>query len=155
MKRVARIVATVGGIGYLPAPGTFGSLVGLLIGAPLALSHLPPAMRLAVLGLSTLIGVLTATSTERQLKTHDPSCVVVDELIGMLVITAAAPGITHSVRLLAVAFGLFRLFDVLKPPPLLWLSRFPAGWGIVLDDLGAAAYTVGVLWAVWAARAFF
>lgn len=148
MPRLANLLATVGGLGVLPyAPGTLGSAVGLLVGL-LWLSYESVAVRWGVLALGVLIGVLASTSVERQLETHDPPCVVIDEVIGMLAIAVAVPSISHSFWLFAIAFGLFRLFDVLKPPPLRWLSRFPAGWGIMLDDLGASAYTCLVLWLI-------
>ena len=46
---------------------------------------------------------------------------------------------------LILAFVIFRLFDILKPPPLRILEHLRGGWGIMLDDLGAAVYTTGII----------
>lgn len=143
MRRLARAIATVGGIGYLPiAPGTAGSVIGLLIGLfwPLQGSV---ALRVAILGAGFLVAVWASTVAERELKAHDPACVVIDEVLGMWVVVWLTP-----VLPLVVAFVLFRLFDITKPPPLKILSRFPGGWGIVLDDLGASVYTCLLLWLI-------
>jgi phosphatidylglycerophosphatase A len=52
-----------------------------------------------------------------------------------------------------VAFGLFRGFDILKPPPIRWVDRrWKGGWGVMADDLVAAAFTlmaVAVLLRIW------
>lgn len=146
MPRLARAIATVSELGSSPyAPGTVGSAVGWLIGI-LWLAHAGAVVRFGVVIGTTIVGVMASTRAERELKRHDPSCVIIDEVIGMAAVFALMPAIAQPVWHAGIAFGLFRLFDILKPPPLKWLSRFPAGWGIVLDDLGAAAYTVGILW---------
>jgi phosphatidylglycerophosphatase A len=92
-----------------------------------------------------VVGVVASTQTERDLATHDPPCVVVDECWGMWAILVAAPLVSHVPVLAAIAFGLFRAFDIVKPPPLKRLAGLPAGWGIMADDLGAAAYSLLVL----------
>ena len=137
MRRLAKFLATVGGLGYLPvAPGTAGSLVGLAIVAlwP-AHSHV---VQWPILFFVFLLGVGSSTRVERDLGTIDPSCIIIDEVVGMwltlLLVTPTSP--TQFV----VAFAGFRLFDILKPPPLKQLARLPRGWGVMLDDLGAAVY---------------
>jgi len=92
-----------------------------------------------------LLGVVASTATEQDLRIHDPPCVVIDELIGMWTITVVIPKLWAIPVLVAVAFTVFRLVDIFKLPPLNALSRAPRGWGIMLDDLGASAYTCGVL----------
>ena len=148
MPRLARTIATVGELGWSPrAPGTIGSAVGWLIGV-LGLSHAGAAARLVTVIVGTVAGVIASTRAERELNRHDPSCVIIDEVIGMAAVFALMPAVARSVWQAGIAFGLFRLFAIVKPPPLKWLSRFPAGWGIVLDDLGATAYTCLILAAV-------
>ena len=143
--RLASLLATVGGLGRLPvAPGTAGSFAGLATG----LAWFPqPFAACSWLG-AWLIGVAVSTRVERDLHVHDPSCVVIDEFTGMWLVLMAAPPMRHAPWLLAAAFGLFRFFDILKPPPLKWLARAPRGWGIMLDDVGAAAYTLLIFWVV-------
>ena len=149
MRWLVNTLATVGGVGYLPgAPGTAGSLVGLLLGflTTPGLKDSPPypfALLAAVVG-GFFLGVASSGEAERLFGLHDPSCVVIDECVGMWAVMVAVP-ITRVPFLAVVAFVLFRVFDIVKPPPLKRLARLPGGWGIMLDDLGASAYTVGVL----------
>jgi phosphatidylglycerophosphatase A len=91
------------------------------------------------------IAVAASTRTERDLGTLDPSVVVIDECWAMWLITAIVPASLRAWPVAVAAFALFRLFDILKPPPLKLLARCPAGWGIVLDDLGAALYAAALL----------
>ena len=65
----------------------------------------------------------------------DPKRIVVDEYASFLIPLYFTP-----VRLLPllIAFAAFRVFDILKPPPLRHLERLRGGWGIMLDDIGAA-----------------
>ena len=156
MGRLAGFIAGVGGIGRFPiAPGTAGSLAGLVMG----LREFPqPFAVLSLLGV-WLIGVAASGRVEQDLAVHphtnifgvgvhDPPCVVIDEFTGMWTVLLATPQARHLPWLWALAFGLFRLFDIIKPPPLKWLAKAPGGWGIMLDDVGAAWYTVLILWIV-------
>lgn len=141
MPRLARALATVGGIGDIPlAPGTAGSAVGLLLGL-----LWPSGVAVAVL---FVVGVWASADTARRLHRHDPSCVVIDECVGMWGVLAVMPHVRSSVALALLAFGLFRFFDIRKPAIVRRLERLPEGWGIMLDDVGAAAVTVAILWGV-------
>ena len=60
--------------------------------------------------------------------------IVIDEVAGYVVTVALLPA---SVAVLAAGFFVFRLFDVVKPPPVAQLERLPGGLGIVADDLAA------------------
>ncbi len=64
----------------------------------------------------------------------DSPRIVIDEIGGMMVAALALP---HSLLNLTAAFLLFRLFDILKPPPLGWLQGVKGGWGVMADDLAA------------------
>jgi phosphatidylglycerophosphatase A len=70
---------------------------------------------------------------------NDPSCVVIDEVVGMQVILVGASGIGIWGGL--VAFFVFRVFDVLKPFPVNRSQKLPGGWGVVIDDLLAGVYS--------------
>jgi len=62
---------------------------------------------------------------------------------------AIATGFWRFLALVAIQFFLFRVFDVVKPPPARQLEALPAGWGVLLDDLAAGVYAniVGqILW---------
>jgi len=159
MRLIAKVIATVGFVGYVPvAPGTAGSLVGWLAGLLLvsAAAGAFPANPQALLawmwgGLAACFGLGAAASqrVERDSGEHDPSAVVIDECVGMWAVMLACPFVVQVLWLAVAAFVLFRLFDVTKPPPLKWLSRRSGGWGIMLDDLGASGYTVLMLWLVF------
>jgi phosphatidylglycerophosphatase A len=150
----AHLIALGFGSGLSPiAPGTAGTLFAWLTGWLLAL-WLPPAA-LGWLALAALLGGWWASRVAaRALDVADPSCVVIDEIAAFwLVLWALLPA---SIWWQAAAFGLFRLFDALKPGPVGWADRalHGPGWrgalGIMLDDLVAAALTLLALaLAVW------
>jgi phosphatidylglycerophosphatase A len=97
---------------------------------------------LAITLLETLIGIPAAASIARASQKPDPSIVVVDEVAGQMLALVAVP---TEWKYLIVSFILFRSFDIFKPPPLRTLERFPGGWGIMLDDLGAGLYAFSVM----------
>ena len=91
------------------------------------------------------LGFLLQTLEARGCGIEDPSHVVIDEVAGQLVTLIACP--IHWQALLA-GFILFRVFDILKPPPIRSLERLPEGTGIVVDDLGAGVYALIILQAL-------
>jgi phosphatidylglycerophosphatase A len=135
-------IATGGGSGYLPkAPGTWGTLVGLMLWWPLA--GLSLTAYLAVVAALFLVGVASAGAAEKILDRGDPGVVVIDEIVGVLIALTAAP--LHPAAAL-VGFALFRLFDIAKPFPVGWVDRhLHGGLGIMLDDVAAGLYALLVL----------
>jgi len=133
--------------GYLPkAPGTWGSVVGLILYYFLRAVVLPTY--LIILGVLLVVGFFAAGSAEKILDRKDPGCVVIDEIVGMLITLAAAP--PYPVAWL-LGFGLFRFFDIVKPFPARWIDkRIQGGVGIMLDDVVAGLYGFlalqGLLW---------
>lgn len=73
---------------------------------------------------------------------HDPHCVVIDEYACYLLPLFFVP---RSVLFIGISFVVFRVFDIVKPPPLRRLELVSHGWGVMLDDLGAAVYTSAVI----------
>lgn len=152
MKHLSLLVATAGGLGYVPfAPGTIGSLGGLLVYLPIRWAGWPP-LEAAAIAVLFVAGALAATSAERHFGHIDPGPVVIDEVMGMLVTLAFLP---VSVTGAIVGFFLFRVFDVIKPPPSRRFEALPGGWGVMSDDLMAAIYAHLVLrgmcwlWPAW------
>ena len=130
-------VATGFGAGYAPAaPGTAGSLVGLVLVflIPSRSLILYTAVLLAVFAL----GVYTADRVERATGEKDSRRIVIDEIAGMLVVGFLLPsGAGYWIG----GFILFRALDVLKPFPAGWIERnVVGGWGIMLDDTVAGLY---------------
>ena len=130
---VSRCLMTGFFVGYSPiAPGTVGTLVGLLIF--LAVRQwvwVHAALTLALF----FIGVVLGTRSEKVFQQKDPHAFVLDEVVGFLVTTLGVANI--PVWAIAAAFLINRGLDIVKPFPINRLERFPGGWGIMLDDLGA------------------
>jgi phosphatidylglycerophosphatase A len=134
---LSKFVATMAGAGLLrPAPGSWGSAVVL----PCVL--LGPLWCLGLAGLLTLVGLWAVSRLPE--RAEDPGWVVVDEGAGQLLALAAlAPG--AGLPWVLAAFGLFRLFDVLKPGPVGWADQQKGALGVMLDDVVAGAMAAGVL----------
>lgn len=124
----ARFIASVGGVGYAPkAPGTFGSLVGLIIGA--ALLQLGHGQLLAGAVIASAIGVWSVWMVDGE---YDPGWIVIDEVAGMMITMLGLPRVT--IFGLVVAFALFRLFDIWKPGPVGLADKQHNAIGVMADD---------------------
>ena len=141
LDAAAKLVATGLGSGYSPfAPGTAGSLVGLLLFLPLAGRAL--WIQLAAVVAVTILGVLAGGRLATTLGAKDPGVVVVDEVAGQWITFLALP----MTPVTAVAgFLLFRVMDIVKPWPARALERLPGGLGIMADDVAAGVYANLVL----------
>lgn len=139
--RWAVSIATGGGIGYFPGfPGTVGSLAGLVLFVPLR--NLSPISYGLFLVLLFLLGVTASTRSEPFFQKKDSSHIIIDEIHAMLLVPYCLP---ESLSWWIAGLCVFRLFDITKPPPIRVLERLPKGWGVMLDDLLAALYTVALL----------
>lgn len=131
-------MATGFGAGYAPvAPGTAGSLVGLVL---VFLIHNRPLILYTIVVLAVFaLGVHSADRMEGATGEKDDQRIVIDEIAGMLVagfLLPSAPGYWIS------GFLLFRALDVMKPFPARWIEQnLVGGWGIMLDDTVAGLYT--------------
>jgi phosphatidylglycerophosphatase A len=144
------------GLGYAPvASGTFGSAGALVIA--LAIWAVGGYAGISTITLSLIWAGLALTATlacgawgewaikhfaGRARKPGDPGQVVLDEWAGQWIalVGFAMPTLGRAAAVMAVQFFLFRLFDVIKPPPGRRLEKLPAGWGIALDDVAAGVY---------------
>jgi phosphatidylglycerophosphatase A len=135
MLFVALALATFAGIGYIPfAPGTFGSLAGLLLWW--LVPNSAPLQATTIVGLFVL-GSWSGSVAERHFGHTDPGPVVIDEVMGMLVTLFLNPvGWIGA----AVGFLLFRVSDIIKPYPANRLEQLHGGIGVMADDLMAALY---------------
>lgn len=133
--RIKKIFATGFYIGYLPlAPATFACGLSILIWYFL----LPfKTVYLALFAVLFLWGLIASHDLTPSMG-KDPRPIVVDEYACFLIPLYFTP---RLILPLAISFALFRFFDVLKPFPLRRLEKLAGGWGIMLDDLGAALYT--------------
>lgn len=129
------------GSGLAPkAPGTAGSLLGLIVFVPLLV--LPIWIQIAVILFGFTLGVYVSGRVAAELNLKDPSVIVWDEFVGMWIVMLWLP----SYYWLMPAFLLFRLFDITKPWPVSVADRqLTGGLGIMLDDVVAGFYALGIL----------
>jgi len=139
----AHFIAVGFGAGLAPfAPGTFGTLVAFPLWWLLG-SWLSPLELGALLALLFAIGVWACEVTGRHLGVADHGAMVWDEIVAFLAVLLVVPA---RPAWQIAAFVVFRLFDVVKPPPIRQFERrFKGGFGVMFDDLLAAGYTMLVL----------
>ena len=124
-------------IGNLPiAPGTFGTLLGLVLCFVLAGLKLPLAVVCIVLFIAMAVWI--AAEAEKLLKQKDPGCIVIDEIAGMAVTLVGLP---FNLTTALIGFIIFRILDISKPFPIRALDkRVAGGVGIVIDDVVAGIF---------------
>lgn len=141
--RAAELIGTVGGVGYVrPAPGTWGSLAGLVLAYVL---YILGGLWVFLLAIPVVYaaGWWATIRMTKGTDNHDPSEIVVDEVAGQWVaLLPVIIGAAHvGVPVLSlwpgwiVAFFGFRLFDILKPGPVGWADRRDDPLGVMLDDV--------------------
>ncbi len=159
---MTRQIAIFFGLGLSPkAPGTVGSLAGLLIGALIiAFGNLWVLLLSAIV--IYFVGLWAVEAETRDKDDHDPSEIVIDEVAGQLFTLAplaaglspfAGSDLRHSLGALLLAFALFRLFDILKPFPVSWADKQHTPSGVMLDDALAAVMAAGVIVLLYFAQA--
>ena len=138
---IAYMLSTGLYVGKIPkVPGTVGTVVALfpiLIywnrgGEYVLLNQI--FITLAVF----FIGIWTSTVIVETFKEKDPDYIVIDEIAGYMV---AMIGFPTNWKILLLAFILFRIFDIFKPPPIKQFEKLPSGLGVMVDDVIAGAYT--------------
>ncbi len=139
----AHFIALGFGTGLSPkAPGTVGTLVAF----PLYFLLADSLLFWLWVGVFMAVGVWACGVAGRALGEHDHGGLVWDEVAAFLCVLPFAP---ETVWGYALAFALFRLFDIWKPFPIGWLdARVKGGLGVMLDDVLAAVFAIGVLFGV-------
>lgn len=143
LSRPAHFIAFGFGAGLIPvAPGTFGTLLAV----PLYWLIQPRVDAVEFLLLVAALfglGIWACDVTGRAIGVADHGGMVWDETVAFLLVLFFVPA---ALFWQAAGFLLFRLFDILKPPPIHYYDRtFKSGFGVMLDDLVAAFYTLVVL----------
>ena len=158
MSTSRKLLMTAGGTGLARvAPGTWGSVPPVIVAFLLGLTGeawiIDWAMVIIVL-LSCWICLRLGPWAEDCWGCKDPQQVVIDEVAGQALTLLLLPWmwILPSIQWLAISCGMafvaFRIFDILKPPPISILQRYPKGWGVLLDDLAAAIPAAILCWIV-------
>ncbi|BBP43830.1 phosphatidylglycerophosphatase A family protein [Thiosulfativibrio zosterae] len=128
-----------------PGPGTWGTLLGLLLMIPLILWNEWAAWGLVVL--SVLFGNFICGRSADMMQVHDHGGIVWDEFAGIWLVMVFLP--EQSLWYWVAAFIAFRVFDIFKPWPINWADqKVSGGAGIMLDDIIAACYAIIIIWAV-------
>lgn len=165
MKSFVLLLAQGFGSGRIPfAPGTFGSVVGLLWFYLLMLPG-SPGIFLAGVILGIPLSVWVCAEGEKILGKKDPGSVVMDEIIAIPMSFLSWVAIVYFTKkgwpmagyffqtkyLLAttLVFLLFRLFDITKPWPAGQSQNLPGGWGVTMDDVWAAVYVNLAIYLIW------
>ncbi len=138
-----RMVAFGFGAGLLkPAPGTWGTLLGWLLWVAVV-SRLSDDGIALVLAASFAYGCWACHRTGRELGRADDGGMVWDEIVAIWLVLWFMP---DSLIAQAVAFVVFRFFDIIKPPPIAYFdARLKNGFGVMWDDILAAGYSLLVL----------
>jgi len=147
-RRPAHFIAFGGGAGLSrAAPGTMGTIAALPIFGLMS-QYLGLSSFLLCIGFFFLIGIWACSVTGKALGSHDHGGMVWDEIVAFLLVLLFTP---NNLIWQAFAFLLFRLFDIFKPQPIRYYDRkLRGGFGVMFDDLLAAAYTLLCL-AAWKA----
>ncbi len=155
---------TVGYSGLIPkAPGTAGSFVSLILGVAILIYLGDETLFYATL-LATVAGVKMIDKYEATTSTHDDKRIVIDELVGMWLALAIAPGakieldsllhVSNGILIqIVLSFVFFRLFDILKPSYIGRIDReAKGGLGVIGDDVLAgiaAGISTALVWQGW------
>lgn len=135
MKTVIKMIASGLYTGYAPfAPGTIGSLLGVLIFLQL---HNFFALYILVCALLIFLGFLIAGKAEEIYKQKDSKRIVIDEIAGMCLVYL---GLQARLWIIIAGFLIYRIFDIIKLPPAKRLEEYSGSAGIMLDDIVAAVY---------------
>ncbi|MDY0269335.1 phosphatidylglycerophosphatase A family protein [Trichloromonas sp.] len=137
MNRFILFLSSNAGLGYAPvASGTFGTLAGIPVFY--LLSGFPPLLYLLTWLALLFLSFWAAGAAGKIYGVADDGRIVIDELVGYLVTVAF---LSFSWNAALLGFLLFRVFDILKPPPASWFDqRLKNGYGVVLDDVVAGLY---------------
>ncbi len=165
-------ICTFFGSGMSPkAPGTMGSLAAAIVAYPMALlfakigcpdillgsfgganGNCSVGLNIAFFAAALIVFFAAIPFVKKAMKdtqTEDPGWIVIDEVCGIFMTFAfvsTASLLAHP-WLLAIGFGLFRFFDILKPLGIHKFEAFPGAWGVMADDLLGGIYA-GILMAV-------
>lgn len=138
MNKFIQILSSFFGLGYAPiAPGTFGSLGGVLLYFIMVGIGLSAFSYFFVCIILVFLSIFIANQAERIIMKKDPSQIVIDEVVGIPITMFLIP---LSWTTLTIGFVLNRLLDIWKPFPAKQAQLLPGGWGIVLDDVISSIY---------------
>lgn len=129
-----------------PAPGTWGTLAGLILFLPVILWSESAAWALLLIGL--FAGSWICQKSADAIGVHDHGGIVWDEFVGIWIVLILLP--EQSWLAWILAFVAFRAFDIVKPWPIKWLDKnLEGGFGIMADDIVAALMAALLVWLIF------
>ena len=136
------------GVGMLkPAPGTWGSVLGLALGFMMIQAGFGITGLVSGAIILTTIASISIDSIEKHVGIHDAPEIVIDEVAGQWLALVPAALLPKAYAVYALGFLLFRFFDILKPWPIGWLDKKVAGgFGVMVDDLVAGVLASISIW---------
>ncbi|MDG6881978.1 Phosphatidylglycerophosphatase A [Phocoenobacter uteri] len=128
-----------------PAPGTWGSIAGMILAILLWNLTASPVFFIGLSIISFIAGCYICEKTSQDLGVHDDGRIVWDEIVGIFLIFAFLP--QHDTLFYILTFITFRIFDILKPFPIGFIDKkLKGGLGIMVDDILASVYAIIVLY---------
>lgn len=159
IEKIKLAIVTAGGLGLLKkAPGTWGTVPPAALLFVLLAMHADKTIYFIVAAATTLLASAACVAltpwSERRFGRADPSAMVLDEVAGMALAAMVPPQTAFdspagAFVFIAIAFVLFRVFDIAKPGLIDTLQKLPRGWGVLLDDLAAGGVALGMLFVGW------
>ena len=140
-----KFFATAGWAGYCPvAPGTAGSLVGMLLWYLWGRLNARPFSWLLLFLSIYFFGVWVSSHARRVFCEAEHNLIVIDEMLGFMIAASFLPPgyYRNEGRLLFAIFFVYRLLNILKPFPLGKLEALPGGWGVMTDDICSGVMTL-------------
>ena len=140
--KISEWIATCFKVGYLPlAPGTWGSIVAVFSWW-IFIKDLNLYIFGLIIFLFFIIGIVTSNIMVNELGDNDPSHIIIDELVGQWLALLFLP---EGLIYVAIAFVLFRFFDIVKPWPISLIEKLPKGLGVMSDDIVAGFITLAFI----------
>ncbi len=138
---ISKLFLSFFGTGLVPkAPGTMGSLATVPVLYGLYQLQLSLLTHIIIIIIVFTLGSLVTEYYQKKHNLHDPGWIVIDEVVGMYITWLAYP--SDSPMNLAIIFILFRVFDILKPPPISYFDKkITNGFGVMIDDVIAALFS--------------
>ncbi|WP_373766195.1 phosphatidylglycerophosphatase A [Glaesserella sp.] len=149
LKKPTHCLAFGFGSGLItPAPGTWGSLVGLVISILLSFITTSPLFFLLLTFVAFIGGCYICQAVSQDLNVHDDGRIVWDEIVAVFLIFTFLPA--HNWLNYLLTFIIFRFFDITKPYPIRYFDQhLHGGLGIMFDDILAAIYTLITLHVIY------
>ena len=134
--RFVKLIATFFYIGYLPlAPGSMASIAGVFI---YVIFQANAVIYAGLLAIVIFLGFRVSDRMEEIVGSKDPSCIVIDEVAGIMI---AFWGLPWHWSVIITAYFVFRAFDMFKIYPVNRLEEMKGGVGVMMDDIIAGLYT--------------